>query len=70
MKVKDRENFIKMMEANGISVSPLHHRSDTHSIFQKSKRSLPNMDNGTRNLFISLVDGGSETKKERESWKQ
>lgn len=44
MKVKDRDNFIKMMDANGITASPLHHRSDTHSVFAQSKCELPNLD--------------------------
>ena len=44
MKVEDRDAFCKMMEANGIVVSPLHHRSDTHSVFVESKCELPNMD--------------------------
>ena len=65
MKVKDRENFIKMMEANGISVSPLHHRSDTHSIFQKSKRSLPNMDKWYKE-FVHIPCGWWVGDEERE----
>ncbi|MDO5564957.1 MAG: DegT/DnrJ/EryC1/StrS family aminotransferase, partial [Eubacteriales bacterium] len=44
MKVKNREKFIQMMEANDIQASPLHHRNDTHSIFKDSKCNLPNMD--------------------------
>lgn len=44
MKVEDRDNFIKMMTENGITASPLHHRSDTHSVFANSKCVLPNMD--------------------------
>lgn len=44
MKVEDRDAFCKMMEANGIVASPLHHRSDTHSVFAESKCELPNMD--------------------------
>lgn len=44
MKVERREAFIKMMEANGVIVSPLHHRTDTHSVFSESKCELPNMD--------------------------
>lgn len=43
-KVEDRDNFIKMMESNGVTASPLHHRSDSHSIFKESKCELPNMD--------------------------
>lgn len=44
MKVERREDFIKMMEANGVMASPLHHRSDTHSIFKESRRELPGME--------------------------
>lgn len=44
MLVDRRDDFIKMMEANGITASPLHHRSDTHSIFKESMRELPNME--------------------------
>lgn len=44
MKVERRDDFIKMMEANGVTASPLHHRTDTHSVFSESKCELPNMD--------------------------
>lgn len=44
MKVDDRDNFIKLMESINITASPLHHRSDTHSVFFESKCDLPNMD--------------------------
>lgn len=44
MKTERRDDFIKMMEANGITASPLHHRNDTHSIFAASKRELPGLD--------------------------
>lgn len=44
MKVADRDNFIRHMEVNGITASPLHHRSDTHSVFNASKCELPQMD--------------------------
>lgn len=44
MKVENRENFIKMMEDAGITASPLHHRSDTHSVFAASKCELPGLD--------------------------
>lgn len=43
IKVEDRKDFIRMMENNGITATPLHHRSDTHSVFAKSKCDLPNM---------------------------
>lgn len=44
MKVEDRENFIKLMKSIGVTASPLHHRSDTHSVFADSKCELPNME--------------------------
>lgn len=44
MQVDDRDDFCKMMEANGITATPLHHRSDTHSVFSESKCELPNME--------------------------
>jgi len=44
MKVDRRDDFIKMMEANGILASPLHHRNDTHSIFSASRRELPGLE--------------------------
>ena len=44
IRVENREDFIKMMEDNGITASPLHHRSDTHSVFSGSRCPLPQMD--------------------------
>lgn len=44
MKVERRSDFIKMMEEHGIIASPLHHRSDTHSVFAESKCALPGLD--------------------------
>ena len=44
LKVKRRDAFIEMMERNGITATPLHHRSDTHSVFKESVCSLPHMD--------------------------
>lgn len=44
MKVENRNDFCNMMEANGITATPLHHRSDTHSVFAESKCELSNMD--------------------------
>jgi len=44
MRVEKRDDFIKMMNTKGVLASPLHHRSDTHSIFKDSKCDLPNMD--------------------------
>lgn len=44
LKVQDRENFIKMLADEGVTASPLHHRSDTHSVFASSKCELPVLD--------------------------
>ncbi len=44
MKVESRDDFMKKMEENGITATPLHHRSDTHSVFAESKCDLPNME--------------------------
>lgn len=65
MRVEDREGFIRMMEANGIAASPLHHRSDTHSIFKESKRELPNMDKWYEE-FVHIPCGWWVNKEDRE----
>lgn len=44
MKVDNREEFCKMLQANGITATLFHHRSDTHSVFANSKCDLPNME--------------------------
>lgn len=44
MKVENRDDFIKMMKEKDVLASPLHHRTDTHSVFSDSKCDLPNMD--------------------------
>ena len=44
MKVERRDDFCRMMEDAGIIATPLHHRSDTHSVFAESRCELPNMD--------------------------
>lgn len=65
MKVERREEFIKMMESEGIMASPLHHRSDTHSIFKESKRELPNMEKWY-NSFVHIPCGWWVSTEERE----
>ena len=44
MRVDKRDDFCRMMNEQGITASPLHHRNDTHSVFAYAKCSLPNMD--------------------------
>ncbi len=56
MKVEKRDDFMKMMESIGVSASPLHHRSDTHSVFSASKCELPNMEEWYNN-FVHIPCG-------------
>ncbi len=44
MRVESRDDFCRLMQENGITASPLHHRSDTHSVFSDSKCELNAMD--------------------------
>lgn len=55
IKVERRDDFIKMMEQNGISASPLHLRNDRHSVFKTTRR-LPNLDK-FYNEFIHIPCG-------------
>ena len=65
LKVERRENFIELLADNGISASPLHHRNDSHSVFNESKRELPNMDL-FYNSFVHIPCGWWVTKEDRE----
>lgn len=56
MKVEDRDSFIKLMESIDVTASPLHHRSDTHSVFSDSKCELPNMEEWY-NSFVHIPCG-------------
>lgn len=44
LKVENRADFIKKLDSAGIAASPLHHRTDTHSVFAESKCDLPALD--------------------------
>lgn len=65
MKVERRDDFIKMMADNGILASPLHHRSDTHSVFAESKCSLPALDKFYEE-FVHIPCGWWVTDEDRE----
>ncbi|MGN0210732.1 MAG: DegT/DnrJ/EryC1/StrS family aminotransferase [Muribaculaceae bacterium] len=65
MKVERRDEFIRMMEAHGITASPLHHRSDTHSIFAYSRRELPAMEQWYKS-FVHIPCGWWVTTEDRE----
>lgn len=65
MKVKDRENFIKMMELMESRFLLYIIVVIQHSIFQKSKRSLPNMDKWYKE-FVHIPCGWWVGDEERE----
>lgn len=65
MRVEQRDDFCKMMEAAGITASQLHHRSDTHSIFKESKRNLPGMEDWYAH-FVHIPCGWWVNKEDRE----
>ncbi len=64
LKVENRDEFCKMMKSNGIEASPLHHRSDTHSVFFESKCDLPQMDNWYEN-YVHIPCGWWVSNEER-----
>lgn len=65
MKVENRNAFIELMKSIGVLASPLHHRSDTHSIFADSKCELPQMDEWYQS-FVHIPCGWWVDKEDRE----
>ncbi|MDR1898318.1 MAG: DegT/DnrJ/EryC1/StrS family aminotransferase [Prevotellaceae bacterium] len=65
MKVDRRSDFIKVMEANGITASELHLRNDRHSIFAESKIELPQLDEFYKKM-VHIPCGWWITKEDRE----
>ena len=65
MRVERRDDFIRMMEGQGIMASPLHHRSDTHSVFAASKCELPQMEEWYKH-FVHIPCGWWVGKEDRE----
>lgn len=65
MKVENRNDFMKMMEEIGVTATPLHHRSDTHSVFAESRCDLPNMDEWY-SKFVHIPCGWWVSKEDRE----
>lgn len=63
--VEKRNDFIKLLEYNGITASPLHHRSDTHSVFKESQCSLPHLDK-FYNEYVHIPCGWWVTEDDRE----
>ncbi|MCS2594502.1 DegT/DnrJ/EryC1/StrS family aminotransferase [Bacteroides fragilis] len=64
MKVDHRDDFVKMLESNGIMASPLHHRNDTHSLFSTSRRILPGLEDFYGKL-VHIPCGWWVTEKDR-----
>lgn len=56
LKVENRDDFCRKMGTMGITASPLHHRSDTHSVFSESKCNLPQMEKWYKS-FVHLPCG-------------
>lgn len=44
LRVKDRDDFVKMMMENGIMASELHKRNDLHTFLNDNPANLPNLD--------------------------
>lgn len=44
VKVTNKQAFMKMLADKGIAASDLHKRNDSHTIFNESKTTLPNLD--------------------------
>ncbi len=65
MKVENREDFIKLLNSIEVTASPLHHRSDTHSVFAESRCELPNMDKWYNN-YVHIPCGWWVNKEIRE----
>lgn len=65
MRVERRDDFCKMMQENGIMASPLHHRSDTHSVFKESSCDLPGLDDFYKS-FVHIPCGWWVNEESRE----
>ncbi|MBT9150829.1 MAG: UDP-4-amino-4-deoxy-L-arabinose--oxoglutarate aminotransferase [candidate division WS2 bacterium] len=65
MKVERRNEFIVMMERNGISASPLHLRNDRHSVFNNEDNETPNLDDFYES-FVHIPCGWWLTEEDRE----
>lgn len=65
MRVENRDGFCRMMEEHGVTASPLHHRSDTHSVFAASKCQLPALDQ-FYSEFVHIPCGWWVSREDRE----
>ncbi len=65
LKVENRNDFVRMMEENGIAASELHLRNDRHSVFAESKCELPALDE-FYSTFVHIPCGWWVTDADRE----
>ena len=65
IKVKNRHNFMKMMNEKGIMVSRVHERNDKHSCVAEFKSHLPSLDL-IADEMICIPVGWWVTKEQRE----
>jgi dTDP-4-amino-4,6-dideoxygalactose transaminase len=56
IRVKDRDNFVKMMTEKGVAVSRVHNRNDEHDCMQEFKCALPSLDELCKDM-ISIPCG-------------
>lgn len=55
IKVKNRDNFRKFMQDNGIATSQVHRRNDTHPVVKKFRSKLPNLDKFEKEMICIPV---------------
>ena len=65
IQVERRDDFIRMMSANGVAASPLHLRNDNHSVFNAPSGKTPNLDEFYKS-YVHIPCGWWVTKSDRE----
>lgn len=65
IRVVNKQSFMDHMERKGIMCSQVHKRNDVHTVFEKYKTSLPNLDT-LESQLVSIPVGWWLSEKERE----
>jgi len=65
IKVERRDDFMRMMEAEGVVVSRVHERNDKHTCVNEFKSALPALDKVVKEM-ICIPNGWWVTKEQRE----
>lgn len=68
-KVDNREDFIKMMAANGVIASELHKRNDLHTYLNDFPAQLPNLDKFYQKM-VHIPCGWWVTEEQRKVYSQ